>query len=336
MTCTAINPGRRHLLSTATAMAGAAALPGAFAQSAEWPAARPIRLLVPGAPGAGSDLFARFFAEQMSQTFKQRIIVDNKPGANGIIANDVVAKSAPDGYTLLFSYAAAIAINQALQPNLPYNTLKDLQPVAQIGAGGTYLVVTPDIPANNLKEFVALIKANPGKYNYASWGIGSGGHLQMEWLIMTAGLKMTHVPYKATAPMVADLAAGVVKIGFADSASTLPLIKSGRLKALAISGTVRSPGIPELRTMTEQGFPFDIDAWYCLLAPAGTPMAVVQKLNAESNRILADPANASRLATLNFALPAPVKTAEQFGDTIRRDIESWGRVIKAADIKPSM
>lgn len=324
---------RRHLLGLA-ALSAAAGFERVQAQGAEWPAARPIRLVVGGAPGAGSDLFARLFAEQIGQAIRQRIVVDNKPGANGMIANDIVAKAPADGYTLLFSYAASIAVNQALQPNLPYDTLRDLQPVAQIGAGGTFLVVTPDIAANNLREFVELVRAQPGKFNYASWGIGSGGHLQMEWLMMTAGLKMTHVPYKASAPMINDLAAGIVKIGFAETAATTPLIKAGRLKALAISGTRHAPAMPEVRTMIEQGYPFDIDAWYCMLAPAGTPMPAVRRLNAEVHRILDDPANAPRFAALNFALPAPQKTPEQFRDTIRRDIEQWSKVIKAANIKP--
>lgn len=333
--------GASSIVATAGSIAGALAGTltagrDAFAQSAEWPDARPIRIVSPGAPGAGSDLFARMFAELLGQTLKQRIIVDNKPGANGIIGNDAVAKAAPDGYTLLFSYAAAIVMNQALQPNLPYNALTDLQPVAQIGAGGTYLLVGPDIPANNLKEFVALIKANPGKYDYASWGIGSGGHMQMEWLMMHSGLKMNHVPYKATAPMVADLNAGVVKIGFADTASTTPLVKAGRLKAIAISGTRRSPGLPDLPTMAEQGFPLQIDAWYCMMAPARTPMAIVRRLNAEVNRILEDPANAARFGSLNFALPAPIKSPEQFGQTIREDIDLWRQVVKTADIKPTL
>ncbi len=325
---------RRRIVAAGTA---AAALPTlARAQGEEWPKARPIRVVAPSVPGGGSDLSARMFAEMLTRPLGQRIIIDNKPGANGIIGNDAVAKSPPDGYTLLYTYAAAVAVNQALMPNMPYDALKDLQPVAQVATGGTFLIVTPDLPVSNLKEFVALIKANPGKYDYGSWGIGSGGHLQMEWLKMHSGLQMNHVPYKSTTPMVTDLQSGVIRIAFADTGTTLPLIKAGRLKAIAISGTKRAVGLPELPTMREQGFPFDVDAWYAFFAPANTPMPIVNRLNAEIGKVLADPANLPRFTSINLVPASPYLTPAQFGDSVRNDIELWSKVIKAANIKPTL
>jgi tripartite-type tricarboxylate transporter receptor subunit TctC len=324
----------RRQFSVAALAAGAA--PAAFAQAGEWPSARPVRVVATGQAGAGTDLYARLFAEQMGKTFKQSFIIENKPGANGAIGNDYVAKAAPDGYTLLFSYAAAIAVNHALMPKMPYDALKDLQPIAQIGSGGNSLMVANDLPVNNLREFVALVKASPGKYDYGSWGIGSGGHLTMEALAVLAGLKMNHVPYKATSGLAQDMMGGVIKIAFLAVETAQTVQKAGKAKPIAMSGTRRAPNMPKVPTMTEQGFKFDIDSWYCLMAPAGTPMPIVRKLNEEVNRLLQDPAMGQRLVAMNFTMPAPIKSVEQFTQTIRDDIEQWTRVIKAADIKPTL
>lgn len=327
------SPGRRRAIGAPLAAAlsalGASAL---RAQTGAWPA-RPVRLAVSSAAGSSTDTFARIFAEHMSRTFGQQFVADNKPGANGIIGNDIVAKAAPDGHTLLFTYAAAIAINHTLIPKLPYDALKDLQPIAQIGAGGNLLVVTADFPARTLREFVDLARAAPDKYDYGSWGVGSGGHLAMEALKMQAGLKIRHVPYKSVPFILTDLLGGSIKVAFVDSTTSLPHIRSGKIRPLVCSGTGRGPALPDLLTMTEAGYKFDVDAWYGMFAPTGTPAAIVRRLNEEVNRILQLPEMRARFAALNFG-EAPVKTPEQFAQTVRDDIAAWGAVIKAADVKP--
>ncbi|MEM5277243.1 tripartite tricarboxylate transporter substrate binding protein [Cupriavidus taiwanensis] len=323
------DPRRRALLRGLAALGmipAAAPLHGANG----WPA-RPIRLVVPAPPGGGTDLFARTLAAALGQALGQTIVVDNKPGATGIIGNDAVAKASPDGYTLLFTYAATVVINQTLQPKLPYDGLRDLLPVAQIGAGGNFLVVTPEFPARTLREFVEQVRKRPDTYDYGSWGIGSGGHLTMEALGMQTGIRLRHVPYKGVAPILADLQGGVIKAAFVDTSSSLPLIRAGKLRALAVSGTRRAPATPEVPTMTEQGYRFDTDSWYGLFAPARTSAAIVQRLNAEVNRLLADAAMRERFLQLNMGM-APARTPEQFARTVRADVAVWGKVIQANGI----
>ncbi|WP_316154288.1 tripartite tricarboxylate transporter substrate binding protein [Cupriavidus sp. BIC8F] len=323
------NTRRRDVLRGLAALGlGAAASP--LCASNAWPA-KPIRLVVPAPPGGGTDLFARALAASLGKALGQTIVVDNKPGATGIIGNDTVAKASPDGYTLLFTYAATVVINQTLQPKLPYDGLRDLLPVAQVGAGGNFLVVTPDFPARTLKEFVAHVLKRPDAYDYGSWGIGSGGHLTMEALKMQTGMKLRHVPYKGVAQILTDMQGGVVKVAFVDTSSSLPLIRAGKLRALAISGTRRAPATPDIPTMTEQGYPFDTDSWYGLFAPAGTSAAIVQRLNTEVTRLLADAPMRERFLQLNMGM-APATSAEQFAQTVRGDVGVWGKVIKANHI----
>lgn len=320
---------RRDLLRLlAAAGLGAAIRPASAAST--WPT-RPIRLVVPASAGSGPDLFARPLAEVLGKRLGQSFVIDNKPGATGIIGNDIVAKAAPDGQTLLFTYAATVVINQTLQPRMPYDGLRDLVPVAQVGAGGNFLVVQPDFPARNLKEFVARIRAQPDAYDYASWGIGSGGHLTMEALKMQTGIRLRHVPYKTVPQILNDMQGGVVRVAFVDTSSSLPLLRAGKLRALAISGTRRGSATPDVPTMTEQGFPFDTNSWYGLFAPAGTPDAIVQRLNAEVNRALALPDMRERFVQMNMADP-PIKTAAQFAQTVRDDVTAWGNVIRTNHI----
>lgn len=321
--------GRRRLLATGL---GSLVSPLVWAQGADWPV-KPIRLLVPSGAGGPTDTFARLIADQMVKTFKQPFLVDNKPGANGIIGNDLLAKAPADGYTLLFTYAAAVAVNHTLIPKLPYDALRDMQPIAQIGAGGNLLVVTSDFPAKTLREFVDLIRDNPNKFNYGSWGVGSGGHLAMEALKMQAGLRMNHVPYKTVPLILNDLVGGQINIGFVDSTTSLVHIRSGKLRPLLCSGTRRGPALPDVATMTELGYKFDVDAWYGMFAPSGTPSSIVRRVNEEVNRILMLPDMRARFTALNMPDP-PIKTVEQFAQTVRDDIQAWGAVIKSADVKP--
>lgn len=310
--------------------AGLLAHPLAMAQA--WPN-KPVKVIVAGAPGSGTDLVARAFTESLTKTFGQPFVVDNRAGANGLIGSDAAAKSAGDGYTILFTYAAAHVVNPVLLAKMPYDVSKDFAPIAQIGAGGNFLVVQASLPVKDLKEFIAYTKSKPAdSLSYGSWGIGSGGHLSMEALNQKAGLKTKHVPFKSTAEANTALMGGHIDVAFSATASSLPLIQSGKLRALAISGTYRSRQLPEIQTMTEQGVPFDLNAWYGVFAPAGTPAAVVQALNKEITRLIAAPDMAARWNALGFS-DMPIKTAEQFSETVKQDLREWGAIVKAGNIK---
>ena len=302
------------------------------AQTAQWPS-RPVRVVVPGTGGSGPDVMARIFTESLAKTFGQPFIVDNKAGANGVIASEAVAQAPKDGHTLLLTYAGAHVVNQFIVDKISYDVTKDFAAIAQIGAAGTLLMVRQELPVRDLKEFVTYVRSKPAdSVTYGSWGIGSGGHLNMEALAYQAGLKMRHVPYKAAPAALADLLGGHIEASFAVASTAAPHIKSGKLKALAISGPYRSPSAPEVRTMTEQGVKMDLVAWYGLFAPAGTPPGVVQALSREVNRIIAAPENAERWRQLGFA-EMPVRTPEQFTDLVNQDLKEWGAVVRAANIK---
>ena len=236
------------VLAFAALVAGAA---GAPAQTtADYPT-RAVTLIVPTAAGGGTDVFSRLFADRLSKMFNQTFIVDNKPGANGINGTGVAARAEPDGYTLLFTYAAAYVGNPALMPNLPYDVEKAFTPIAQIGSIGNMVLVPPDFPAKNLPEFVAYVKARPGKLNYCSWGQGSGGHFLMESLKKQASLDMQHIPYKGNALCMQGLLGNQVETAIGDVSSNIQLVKSGKLRALAYGGPRRLDVLPEVPTMTE-------------------------------------------------------------------------------------
>lgn len=314
------------------ALALTALLNSAPARAADWPMDKPIRMIVPTPPGGGTDIFSRVIASHLGKALGQTIVVENKGGANGLIGQTTAARSAGDGYTLLFTYTAAVVVNPAMQPSMPYDTFKDLKPVAQIGAGGNYLVVASDVPAKDVKTFIEWVKAQPAPVNYGSWGVGSGGHLTMEAVKMQTGAKLSHVPYRGSGPLITDLAAGTVKVAFADTVATLPYLKSGKFKALAVSGTARAPVTPEVPTLNEQGVPFGLDSWYGLFVPAGTPDAVVKRLNAEISRIVGLPEMKERFLQMNMAA-SPQKSPEEFEATVRRDMQAWGDIVRTNHIK---
>ncbi len=306
--------------------------PSAAPAQTAWPT-KPVRVVVAGAAGSGTDIVARTFTDSLAKTFGQPFIVDNRPGANGLIATDAVAKAPNDGYTLLFTYAAAHVVNPVLLDKVPYDVNKDFAAIAQIGAGGNFLIVPASMPVKDLKEFVAYVKSKPADaLSYGSWGNGSGGHLSMEALIQQTGIKMKHIPYKSTAAANTDLIAGHIQVAFAATASSLPLIQAGKVKALAISGTYDSCHLPEVKNMTRQGVTFDLDAWYAMFAPAGTPAAVVNLLNKEVMKLIAQPDLAERWRTIGFCT-MPIKTAEQFSDQVKKDLRDWGAIVKAGNIK---
>lgn len=320
-------PRRSAVLAAALTLAGTA-----WAQDgADYPN-RPVTLVVPTAAAGGTDTIARLFAEALGKALKQPFVVDNRPGANGIIGTENVAKAAPDGYRLLFTYTAAMVVNPSLYRKLPYDPLKDFAPIAQIGRGGNLLLVKKSLPVSTLQEFVNYARAHPNELNYCSWGPGSGGHLTMESLKKQAGITMTHVPYKGSSPCVQDIMGGQVDAGFADTSSTVELVKAGRVKALAHSSSGRLPSLPDVPSMTEAGYPFRNYSWYGLFAPARTPPAIVARLNEQVQRALQDPALIQRMRELNFT-DLPLSTPQQFSQTVRQDLADWGRLVKEIGVQ---
>lgn len=320
---------RRQLL----ALTGLAGLPTAHAQPDDWPARQPIRLIIPGPPGGAMDIFARLLQTPLQAALKQTLVMDYKPGANSIIGLDALAKAAPDGYTLAIAPSSSIALNALTVAKLPYDTARDLTPVAQVGAAGTLLVANPAAGIKSLADLVAYARANPGKLSVASWGNGSTGHLALEALKAHYQLQITHVPYKTTAQEVTDLMAGVLSVGFTDIASPIPHIRSGKLLAIGATGSARGPALPEVATVTEQGFKFDTDGWFGIFAPAGTPAAIVQRLNQEFGQAMAQDEVKKRFAGQNMGVP-PHKSAAQFAATVRADVELWQGLGRRAGLKP--
>lgn len=299
------------------------------ASAQNWPA-QPVKIIAPVPAGGGVDFLSRAIAQKLQEAWNTPVVVENKPGASAAIGTDFVAKST-DGHTLLMGYSV-LATNKFLVNKLPYDLERELTPVIHVGYIPLILVTQPNFPANSVKELTALLKANPGKYQYASGGAGAGAHLSGEMYKHLTGVELTHVPYKGNAPALNDLLGGHVSIMFDTITTSLPHVKAGRLKGLATTGAKRSPLAPDLPTMIEAGVPgFEISAWYMIFAPKAMPPEVVQKVNAAVNKVLADPELAERLSKQGVALVGgPVKGAEDF---LASEIDRWGRIIKAANIK---
>ena len=324
---------RRRFLATIGA-AGLASAAGVRAQAqGTWPI-RPIRMIVPSAAGSGADLLCRLFSDALGQALLQPVVVDNKPGANGILAADQLVRAQPDGYTLGWMSSSSTVVNQAVQPNLSFDVTRDTAPIVQVGAGGIVLVVTPDFPARTLQEFIAVVKAQPaGRFNYASWGVGSTGHLVMEWVKARAGLDLRHVPYKTMPQIYQDMQGGNIQIAWVDVSSSVPLIKAGKLRALAVSGTQRSPQTPEVPTLTQQGYRFDADAWYGVFAPKGTPAPVVAAVNRHVRAALVAPELRERRLALNLDDNTPQRSPEDFARTVREDLKTWQTIARDSGVK---
>ena len=318
-------------IGAALAILLAAATQTAPGQTPEGYPSKTVTLIVPTAPAGGTDVFARLFAERLGKVLNQQFVVDNKPGANGMLGTQLAARATADGHTLLFTYAAAHVANPSLYKSVPYDAVKDFAPVVQIGRAANMLLVRPDFPARTLREFVDIAKARPDKLNYCSWGIGSGGHLTMESLKKQAGLALNHIPYKGNALCIQDLLGGQVDTAFGDVSSNIAHVKAGKLRALVYAGPARLPMLPDVPTMNEAGYPFTTYAWYGVFAPAGTPPAIVRKLNAAVLALLADPAMKQRLNELNLN-DLPITTPEQFGDQVRKDIAAWGRLVREINV----
>ena len=292
---------------------------------------RPLRLITPYPAGSSPDTIARLLAPKLTESWGQQALVDNRAGGNTIIGSDAMVKSKPDGYTVLLISTTHV-LNALLLPSLPYDTIKDFAPVATIASSELVLVVHQSLPANNLQEFIALAKARPGQLNYATASSGGPTHLAPAWLSIMTGIKMQHIPYKGSGPAVADLIGGQVHLYFSAPISVIPHIKSGRLKAIAISGETRSPALPQVPTFTEAGLSgFDLKFWYGVLAPAGTPKEILDKLSAEFARIVVMPDIKEKLSSQG-ADPF-VSTPEQFAAVMKADLAKYEKVIKAANIK---
>ena len=314
-----------------TALAVSALSLTAHAQPADnWPS-RPITLVVASGPGSGVDIAAREMAQKLSAVFKQPVVVENKPGGSGMLAGGTVARAKADGYTLLYSNASFVAVAPAVLKTMSYDPVKDLTPIAQTAAGGILLLVNKEVPANNLKELVALVKANPDKYSYGTWGNGSSGQLTMEWLKKQAGLKITHIPCKTTPQIINDLVSGVLQVAWSDPGTPVPMIESKQIKGIAVSGNVRVPRTAGIATMGEQGHGFDAVGWFGVFAPANLPKPITDRLNAEINKVQKSPEMAKRMEGWNLESP-PAKTPEEFKTIIARDVKLWSSIAKEANI----
>jgi len=295
--------------------------------------AKPVRFVVPFAPGGSTDTLARTLGVKLSDFVGQQVVVDNRPGANGNIGMEIVARAAPDGHTIVLGYIANLAIGPGLYEKLPFDPVKDYAPITQLASSPNVLVAHPAVPARNFKELIALAKAKPGQINFASASVASVGHLTGELLNNLAGIKMVHVPYKGSGQAVTDLLGGHVQLMFSGFSSTLPHIKSGKLRPLVVTGAQRSPALPDVPTIAESGFPgFEATAWYGVLAPAKTPKPIVTRLHAEIVKVLQLPDVKERLGNLGFEIVG--STPEQFAAYIKSEISKWEKVVKTSGAKP--
>ena len=293
---------------------------------------KPVKLVVPFPPGGPLDVIGRLIAQKLTEAWDQPVVVDNRPGAGGNIGADVVAKSAPDGYTVVMGALSTHAVNPHLFPKMPYDAVKDFAPIALVAITPNVLVVNPSVPVGSVKELIAYAKANPGKLAFGSGSNGSAGHLAGELLKVDAGIDMTHVPFKGGAPATQALLAGDTQLMFDNLANATPYVKAGKLKALAVTTAQRSRLAPELPTMAEAGMAgFDISTWFGLLAPAGTPREVIAKWNGEVTRLLNSPEMRERL-TAQGAEPAPT-SPEQFARFIDQELAKYGKIVKASGAK---
>ncbi|MEJ5990327.1 tripartite tricarboxylate transporter substrate binding protein [Ramlibacter sp. PS3R-8] len=315
-----------------TTLALACALPfAALAQAPAWPT-KPITLVVGSAPGGSNDTFARAIGKKLSDALGQPVVVDNKPAGGGILANGFVAKAAPDGYNLVV-LSSTFTTGAAIRTNLQYDAIKSFKPVAMLGKGPLLVTVANDSPYKTIGDLVAAAKANPGKLNYGTSGAGSINHFATELFIDAAGIKMTHVPYKGMGPATNDLLGGQIQVLVASAPSILGQVKGGRVRALAVTTATRSPVAPDLPSLEQSGYKGSAsELWWGVLAPAGTPQPVVDRLNTEINKIVLS-ADMKEFFLKEGAEPAAMKPAE-FEAFIAAEIERWKQVAKAADIKP--
>jgi tripartite-type tricarboxylate transporter receptor subunit TctC len=300
-----------------------------FVTAQDYPT-RPIRMVVPFAPGGGSDLSGRILADGLHEALGQTIVVDNRAGAGSTIGADIVSKANPDGYTMLLGNIS-MAFNAALYKQLPYDTLRDFAPVSLVVDQPNIMVAHPSLPANSLKEFIALARSTPGKLTYGSAGVGSGTHLAMEMLLLTLKIDMVHVPYKGTGPTLIALLGNEITVFLSTFASALPHVKSGRLRTFGVTSTKRAGALPEAPTIAEAGVPgFEYSTWYGLLVPGGTPRAIIDKLNKATTGLLNSPEMRQRYLSQGME-PIP-STSAAYAARLKSETEKWGKVVRAAGV----
>jgi len=301
-----------------------------LAQDAASYPAKPIRMYIALAPGGGVDTSGRLLGQKFTDAWGQQVVAENRPGAGGTIATELVARAAPDGYTLLMQ-SMSHAITPALY-KLSYDTIKDFSPISLFVQSPSVLAVHPSLPVKSTKELIAFAKARPNEILFSSSGAGSGQHLAMELLNRMAGLQLVHIPYKGTAPSILDLVAGRVSVTSASAISTMPHVRAGKLRALAVASAKRSPSVPELPTVAEAAIPgFAVDQWYALFAPAGTPKEIVAKLYAEIAKAVAQPETRERLLAMGLD-PVAMPPAE-FTEYLKTETAKWGKLVREAGIR---
>ena len=321
----------RSLFTLAVLAMTGSVLPG-IAVAQTYPT-KSIRLIVPFPPGGSTDLMGRVLGAKLGEAFNQQVIVENRPGASGMIGNELVARATPDGYMLTMGTIGAMSVNVSLFKSVPYDATRDFAPITLTGNVENLLVVHPSVPVHSVKDLIALAASKPGMLIFASSGTGNAPHLAGELFNQLAKVKMVHLPYKGGGPAIIDVMAGQVSLSFASMPSSLPFAKSGKLRAIAVGGAKRSNAAPEIPTVAENGLPgFEVTDWQGLLAPAKTPAAVIERLNRETMRILNEREVKERLAAAG--LQVVTNTPAQFADFIRAEINKWNKVIRAAGIKP--
>jgi len=323
--------GWRGLLLAALVCGNVLAQPGRGDPAAAFPD-KPIRIVVPSTPGGANDFLARLVGPKLTEAWRQQVVVDNRPGAGGIIGSEIVARAAPDGYTLLI-VATGYTVNPFLYAKLPYDTVRDFTPVTLLASTTHVLVVHSSVPVNSVQELLSLAKAKPGQLTYATSGVGTGGYLAVELFKKMAGIEMIEVPYKGAGAATVAVVGGQVQMLFTQVAPALPHIKSGRLRAIATTSLQRAPELPDVPTMSESGLTgFQVDAWVGMLAPARTPKAVVARLQGGITQILHSPEIRARLASFGFE---PVgNTPSEFATMIQSEMQKWSKLIRDAGIKP--
>lgn len=321
---------RRVLLAAFVVCVAGLTTTASLAQTPKFPN-RPIRIIVPVPPGGGVDLLARAIGGKMSERLGVPVLIENRPGASAAIGTEMLAKAAPDGYTIMMGYTVH-ATNALFNPKLPYDTLKDFQPIAYVCYIPLVLVTPPSLPHNSVSELIAAAKNKPGSLSYASGGAGAGAHLSGELFRYLAGVDVTHIPYKGNGPAITDLLGGQVSMLFDTITTSIPHIRAGKMKALAVTSRKRSSLTPELPTMIEAGLPdFEVSGWYMMLAPAGVPRDVLNLLNAEVNVAIKDPAIGAKLASQGVEWEGGTpERAEQF---LRSEMMRWGKIIKETGMK---
>ena len=318
---------RRLWCSTLSALIWLGCVAGAHAQTADAFPVRQVRIVVPFPAGGATDITARAVADKLATKWGQPVVIDNKPGAGGNLGSDLVAKAPADGHTLVLGVTGSHAINTTLYKKMPYHPLSDFEPLTQATIYPNAIVVHPQVPASNLQELVALVKKDPARYSYGSDGNGTASHLGMEILKARAGMQITHVPYKGSAPMMNDLLGGTLPVGITGLPAVQPHIKSGKLKLIAITTAQRAPGMPEAKTVAEQGFPgYAAAPWAGFFAPKGTPKPVVDKLAADLAEALRQPDVTQRMLELGSTIVA--NRPDEFRTFVARQIESWGEGVK--------